>query len=63
MCGGQGSTCIGTSLPSSADPPSELPTLPPVPPSSPSPYVPFSIILTRPVIFHLDVIITQREGV
>jgi hypothetical protein len=51
----QGSTCTGTSLPSSADPPSESPAPPPAPPSSssspPSPSVPYSLRLAGPVIF------------
>jgi hypothetical protein len=57
----QGSTCTRTSLPSSAD----LPSGPPAPPSSspPSPVVTSSLLLVGPVIFHSNVIITQREGI
>jgi hypothetical protein len=61
----QGSACTGTSLPSSTDLPSGPPTLPPAPLSSspPSPAVPYSLLLALPVIFHPNVIITQREGI
>jgi hypothetical protein len=57
----QGSACTGTSLPSFANLPSE----PPTPPSSspPSPVVPSSLLLAGPIIFHPNVIITQREGI
>jgi hypothetical protein len=57
----QGSTCIGTSPPSSAD----LPGGPPVPPSSspPSLGVPSSLLLAGSVIFQANVIVTQREGI
>jgi hypothetical protein len=57
----QGSSCIGTSASSSADLRSE----PPASPSSspPSPSVPSSLLLAMPVIFHPNVIITQREGI
>jgi hypothetical protein len=57
----QGSTCTGTSPPSSVD----LPIGPPALPSSspPSPFVPSSLLLARPIIFQPNVIITQREGI
>jgi hypothetical protein len=53
----QGSTCTGTSLPSSTDLPSE----PPAPPSSspPSHVVPSSLLLDGSVTFNPNVIITQ----
>jgi hypothetical protein len=63
----QGSTCIGTSMPSFADPPSEPLALPPaLPPSLPSsspssPYIPSSLLLAGPVIFHPNVIIMQEK--
>jgi hypothetical protein len=61
----QGSACTGTSPPSSVDLPNEPPTLPPAPPSSspPSPSVPSFLLLAGPIIFHPNVIITQREGI
>jgi hypothetical protein len=62
----QGSACTGgTYMPSSTDPPSEPLALPPTLPSSspPSPYIPSSLLLARPVIFHPNVIIMQREGI
>jgi hypothetical protein len=57
----QGSTCTGTSPPSSTD----LPSGPPAPLSSspPSPVVLSSLLLARLVIFQPNVIITQREGI
>jgi hypothetical protein len=64
----QGSTCIGTSPPSSADLPGEPPAPPPAPlalPSSspPSLYVPSSFLLAGSVILQVNVIVTQREGI
>jgi hypothetical protein len=61
----QGSTCTVTSLPSSADLPIEPPSPPPASPSSlpPSPSVLSSLLLAGPIIFHPNVIITQREGI
>jgi hypothetical protein len=58
-----GSACTRTSLPSSADLPSDPTALPPAPPSSspPSPVVPSSLLLARLVIFQPNVIITQRR--
>jgi hypothetical protein len=53
----QGSACIGTSLPSSADLTGETPD-----PRSSSPaslYIPPSLLLARSVIFHANVIVTQ----
>jgi hypothetical protein len=57
----QGSTCTGTSPPSSTD----LPSGPPAPLSSspPSPDVPSSLLLAGSVISQANVIITQREGI
>jgi hypothetical protein len=57
----QGSACIGTYAPSSAD----LPGEPPAPPSSspPSLDVPSSLLLARSVILQANVIVTQREGI
>jgi hypothetical protein len=57
----QGSTCIGTSPPSSAD----LPGGTTAPPSSspPSVDVPSSLLLVGSVIFQVNVIVTQREGI
>jgi hypothetical protein len=57
----QGSTCTGTSPPSSAD----LPSGPLAPPSisPPSPNVPSSLLLVGSIIFQANVIITQREGI
>jgi hypothetical protein len=61
----QGSACTETSPPSSVDPPSKPPALPPTPSSSspPSLYVPSSLLLAGPVIFHPNGIIMQREGI
>jgi hypothetical protein len=61
----QGSTCIGTSLPSSIDLPGGPPAPPPAPPSSlpPSLDVPFSLLLAGSVIFQANVIVTQGEGI
>jgi hypothetical protein len=61
----QGSTCVGTSPPSSADLPGEPPTPPLAPPSSspPSRDVPSSLPLARSVILQANVIVTQREGI
>jgi hypothetical protein len=57
----QGSACIGSSPPSSAN----LPRGPPAPPSSSpaSPYVPSSLFLVGSIIFQANVIVTQREGI
>jgi hypothetical protein len=59
----QGSACTRTSPPSFVDPSSEPFTLPRAPPSSSSssPYVPSSLLLVGPIIFHPNVIIMQRE--
>jgi hypothetical protein len=65
--GRQGFACTKTSLSSSADPPSEPPTLPPTLAlsSRPSPYVLCSLllVLAGPVIFYLNVMVMQREGI
>jgi hypothetical protein len=57
----QGSACIGTSPPSSAD----LIGGPPAPPSSlpPSLDVPSSLLLAGSIILQANVIVTQREGI
>jgi hypothetical protein len=54
----QGSTCTGTSLPSSDDLPGEPPAPPPAPPSSSPPS-----LLVGSVIFQANVIVTQREDI
>jgi hypothetical protein len=61
----QGSACNGTSPPSSTDLPCGLPALPPALPSSspPSLDVPSSLLLAGSVIFQVNVIVTQREGI
>jgi hypothetical protein len=61
----QGSTCTGTSSPSSDDLPGEPPASPPAPPSSspPSLDVPSSLLLVGSVILQANVIVTQREGI
>jgi hypothetical protein len=61
----QGSACIGTSPPSSVDLPNEPAAPSPALSSSspPSPSVPSSLLLAGHVIFHPNVIITQREGI
>jgi hypothetical protein len=61
----QGSAYTKTSLPSYTDLPSEPPTPPPAPSSSspPYPYVPSSLLLAGPIMFHPNVIIMQREGI
>jgi hypothetical protein len=61
----QGSACIGTSAPSSADLPGGPPASPPAPPSysPPSLDVPSSLLLAGSVIFQANVIVTQREGI
>jgi hypothetical protein len=58
----QGSTCTGTSPPSSDDLPGALP---PAPPSSslPSRDVPSSLLLVGSVILQANVIVTQRLGI
>jgi hypothetical protein len=57
----QGSVCIGTSPPSSADQPGG----PPTPPSSspPSLDVPSYLLLAGYAIFQANVIVTHREGI
>jgi hypothetical protein len=57
----QDSTCTGTSLPSSVDLPSKPPALSSS--SPPSLIVLSSLLLVGSVIFHPNVIITQREGI
>jgi hypothetical protein len=61
----QGSACIGTSPPSSADLPGEPLAPPPAPPSS-SPLsldVPSSLLLAGSVILQVNVLVTQRESI
>jgi hypothetical protein len=61
----QGSACIGTSPPFSANLPGEPPAPPPAPPSSlpPSRDVPSSLPLAGSIILQANVIVTQREGI
>jgi hypothetical protein len=61
----QGSACIGTSLPSSADLSGEPPAPPPAPPSfsPPSLDVLSSVLLVGSVILQANVTVTQREGI
>jgi hypothetical protein len=61
----QGSSCTRTSPPSFVDLPRGPPAPPPTPPSSSPPFsvVPLSLLLVGPVIFHPNVVITQRDGI